>query len=113
MRLMSHLSHDPNLQSQLHAGGDLFKAIASSWHRKPAEAVSAIEREQTKQLCYGLCYGMGESRVAQGLSLDSSAARALKQGFLNAFPRLANLMDRLKAGARRQGFVRGAIAPPR
>jgi hypothetical protein len=33
--------------------------VASQWHKgKPADAVTAVERNQAKQLCYGLMYAI-------------------------------------------------------
>ena len=37
----------------------LFPQVASQWHKgKPADAVTAVERNQAKQLCYGLMYAI-------------------------------------------------------
>ena len=46
------------LHASAHHGAlPLFPQVASQWHKgKPADAVTAVERNQAKQLCYGLMY---------------------------------------------------------
>ena len=56
MRLLAHLSGDPALQTHLYArgGGDFFRSLAGAWHTKAPDAVTSVERGQTKQICYGI-----------------------------------------------------------
>ena len=75
MRLFAAFSHDPTLQRELAHHGDLFVRVAAAWHRKDAAAVSADERAKTKQLCYGLLYGMGAEKLGAGLGVRQPNAR--------------------------------------
>ena len=100
MRLMAHISGDPRLQAELHAGGDLFRRVAGAWHRKPPESVSAVEREHTKQLCYGLTYGLGVERMANTMSLSVQEASQLRRGFLSSFPVLSSFTEHVRKMAR-------------
>ena len=59
---------------------------AAAWNRKGAAAVTADERGKTKQLCYGLLYGMGVEKLGAGLGVSAADARHLKPRFLEAFP---------------------------
>jgi DNA polymerase I-like protein with 3'-5' exonuclease and polymerase domains len=105
MRLLAILSGDPRLVNELRAGGDLFRRLAALWHRAPLEDVTSTEREQTKQCCYGIIYGLGVERLAQNLDTSVQTARTLKQGFENFFSQLLRFTSHLKAHARRVGGV--------
>jgi hypothetical protein len=86
MRLMGVMSGDERLRRELALGGDLFSRLASVWLRKPLEAVGKQEREQCKQLSYGLIYGLGVANLAQSLGMGVPEARDLKVAFQQAFP---------------------------
>ena len=103
MRLFASFSGDPTLQRELGAGGDLFVRVAAAWNRKGAAAVTADERGKTKQLCYGLLYGMGVEKLGAGLGVSAADARHLKSRFLEAFPGLGRYIDELKRRARQTG----------
>ena len=87
MRLLAHFSKDLKLREVLQAGGDLFRMIMSSWIGKAAADVTPAERNQAKQLCYGLCYGLGMERLAGSLDVSVSQAYALRSRFLTVAPR--------------------------
>lgn len=105
MRLLAHFSSDVKLRGVLQAGGDLFCEIMSSWQGKPVAQVSAAERNQAKQLCYGLCYGLGMERLAASLGVSSSQAHSLRGRFLKSFPRLGQFQEWLRQQARQYGHV--------
>ena len=86
MRLMGVMSGDERLRRELALWGDLFSRLASVWLRKPLEAVGKQEREQCKQLSYGLIYGLGVANLAQSLGMGVPEARDLKVAFQQAFP---------------------------
>lgn len=103
---MAHLSGDPRLKAALADGRDFFRHVASAWHKgKAAEQVTPTEREQTKQLCYGLTYGMGVQQLAASLKLAVPQAKALKSAFHSAFPVLGQFADHLKATCRRRAYA--------
>lgn len=78
MRLMAYFSTDPVLRGHLDAGGDLFRHLASTWHNRPLDAVSSVEREQAKQVSYGLCYGLGNDALGKSLGLSKEEANKLR-----------------------------------
>ncbi|KAL1522953.1 hypothetical protein AB1Y20_017917 [Prymnesium parvum] len=105
MRLMAAFSRDPKCLQALHAGGDLFKEMCCRWHGKPIDQVSAEERNQAKQLCYGLCYGLGIERLAGVLNANVAYARSLRSEFLRSFPKLEHFQEVLRQQARQHGAV--------
>ena len=46
---------------------DVFQAMASKWKKKPLEAIEVTERQQVKQICYGILYGIGVKALSEQL----------------------------------------------
>ena len=69
----------------LHSNEDLFRSIAAAFFKREVGAVSAAEREKTKQLCYALCYGLGPEQLGGHLKISTPEARRLKEDFLRCF----------------------------
>jgi hypothetical protein len=63
MRILAHLCGDPALNKMIIAGEDIHKAVASIWLGKSAAHVTDSEREQAKEIGYGIIYGMGKSFI--------------------------------------------------
>ena len=57
---MAHLSDDQQLCQLLRRSDrDVFKNIAATWKRKDVDSVTDGERNEAKQICYGMLYGIG------------------------------------------------------
>lgn len=50
-------------------GTDPFALLAGRWLGRPPGEVTPEQRGHAKQLCYGLLYGMGPSRLAEEMGL--------------------------------------------
>lgn len=59
MRILAHLCGDPALTKMIISGEDIHKAVASIWLAKSPKHVTDAEREQAKEIGYGIIYGMG------------------------------------------------------
>jgi|LakMenEpi03Aug12_release.lakeMendotaPanAssembly.Ray.scaffolds.fasta_scaffold4243105_1 DNA polymerase theta len=57
---MAHMSEDRQLCQLLSRNDrDVFKSIAATWKRKHIDDVTEKERNEAKQICYGMLYGIG------------------------------------------------------
>lgn len=60
LRIMAHLSEDSQLCQLLSQNDqDVFKSIAATWKKKEINEVTDGERNEAKQICYGMLYGIG------------------------------------------------------
>ena len=105
LRLMAHFSKDATLDKAFDDGNDPFRTIAAKWLNKELGAVTTAERNQTKQLTYGLLYGMGSGRLAKGLRVEEAVARQHMESFKKAYPTLFEEFDKLLAGCREKGYI--------
>ena len=77
---------------------------------------AATNPDPDMAVCYGLCYGLGMERLAVGLSVSVSQARALRSQFLRSFPKLEHFQETIRKQARQHGRVmtlggRGRLLP--
>ncbi|KOX75679.1 DNA polymerase theta [Melipona quadrifasciata] len=86
LRILAHFSRDIVLCDIMRKPGDIFKNIAANWNHIPEDQVNDKIRQHTKQLCYGMIYGMGVKTLAGNLSVDEAKAKEFLDSFMNAYP---------------------------
>ncbi|KAF5402490.1 hypothetical protein PHET_04083 [Paragonimus heterotremus] len=120
LRLLAHFSQDSCLINLLSVdtpssnGFDLppppaldaFRKLAAYWlHLPSTEEVSATQRQQAKQLCYALVYGMGAQGLAAQLDISELEAQRLADSFLRAYPGVQQFISCTIQSAHRVGRV--------
>lgn len=97
VRVLAHFSGDVNLINILkQEDGDVFLLIASRWLNKDIESVTELERQQTKQICYGLINGMGGNAIAEKLNVSDKMGTLYKDQFMRTFPKVKTFIDAIK-----------------
>ncbi|XP_039301076.1 DNA polymerase theta [Nilaparvata lugens] len=97
LRLLAHLSQDTCLLDAFRTCDDVFISIAASWHSIPDSQVTDEMRHHTKQICYGLIYGMGVTSLAEQLELTEADAREMMRSFEEAYPALQSYLAKVVA----------------
>lgn len=67
---------------------DVFTIISARWNRCKEASITEKQRNDTKQLCYGIIYGMGMRSLAEALDIDEEAALLLSESFHQTYPGL-------------------------
>ncbi len=105
LRLMAHLSQDPNLLKAFEQGWDIHAATAAEVFNVNLNDVTSEQRRHAKAINFGLIYGMS----AFGLAKQIDASREEAQRYINTYflryPNVKDYMDRTKKLAHEQGFV--------
>lgn len=86
MRILAHLSQDPALLQVMKSEKDIFIAIAARWNKICADSVTETLRNGTKQICYGIVYGMGMKSLAESLKCTEQEAKLVAEQFHAAYP---------------------------
>ncbi|XP_076390192.1 DNA polymerase theta isoform X3 [Megachile rotundata] len=60
LRILTHFSKDETLCDIMTKSGDIFKNIAANWNHVSEDQVDDTMRQHTKQLCYGMIYGISK-----------------------------------------------------
>ena len=105
LRIMAHLSGDSRLQTYLNSDGDAFRLIAGEWLGVLPAEVSDDQRQQTKQLCYGMIYGIGGKALAEQLSVTESEAISFMESFKSKFPEMQNFIADTKQQCLAKGYI--------
>eukprot|EP00927_Polykrikos_kofoidii_P021323 TRINITY_DN20209_c0_g1_i2.p1 TRINITY_DN20209_c0_g1~~TRINITY_DN20209_c0_g1_i2.p1 ORF type:complete len:1747 (-),score=230.84 TRINITY_DN20209_c0_g1_i2:568-5808(-) len=105
VRLMAHFSKDIGFLRILRGGGDLFRHVAAGWLQKAEVDITAEERSGAKQICYGLVYGIGASRLALDLGISRAQAQEFQTSFMREYTGLSAWISTCRENARVKGFV--------
>lgn len=62
-------------------------------------------RQRTKQLCYGIIYGMGSKSLAKQLSVTELEANQFMETFMGTYPNVNNWLNQVVTQSREKGYV--------
>ncbi|MBO7502435.1 MAG: DNA polymerase I [Paludibacteraceae bacterium] len=105
LRLMAHLSGDKHMIEAFCLGQDIHAATAAKIFHKPIEEVTKEERRRAKTANFGIIYGISSFGLAQQLDCSRAEAKALIDGYFEAFPQVVEYIERQKQFARENGFA--------
>ena len=105
LRIMAHLSQDPNLIEAFNAGHDIHAATAAKIFHKPIEEVTSDERRRAKTANFGIIYGISAFGLAERIGCSRSEAKELIDGYFATYPGVKQYMDRSIQMARENGFT--------
>ena len=105
LRIMAHISQDPNLLRAFAEGVDVHKATASEVFGVPVPEVSSEQRRYAKVINFGLIYGMGAFGLASNLGIEQKAAKDYIDKYFARFAGVKRYMDETKARAGQLGYV--------
>ncbi len=105
LRVMAHLSQDPQMIEVFREGKDLHAATAANIYKKPIEEVTRDERTKSKRANFGIIYGITVFGLAERLDIPRDEAKMLIDGYFATFPDVHDYMEKSKEVARQQGYV--------
>lgn len=65
---------------------DVFKMIAATWQNINETEVTNQQRNNSKQICYGIIYGMGAKSLAEKMNCDEAEAKKQQDLFHKFYP---------------------------
>jgi DNA polymerase-1 len=105
LRVLAHLSEDPELVSAFARGEDIHRHSISKALGIPLESVTGELRSIGKMVSYGVTYGMGPFGLAQRLHIPMDQARIYIEGFFASYPRVRDYLDAVVAQAKLEGYT--------
>ena len=105
LRLLAHLSGDKKLCNFLNHGGDAFRMIAGEWLSIDASNVTDIQRQHTKQMCYGMVYGIGAKALGEQLGVSEDEAYKFMDSFKSKYPQLKKFISTTISECRDKGYI--------
>ena len=105
LRILAHMSGDAKLQRVLNSTGDVFKMIAGQWLGVPPSEVSPKERQNAKQICYGMVYGIGPRALGEQLGVCEEDAAQFMETFKSKYPTMRKFISTTVQGCRDNGCI--------
>lgn len=105
LRMIAHLSGDAKLMRILNQDGDVFKMIAAQWKSVSVEHVTPQQRQQAKQVCYGMVYGIGPKALGEQLEVEDNDAAVFIETFKSRYPGMRTFLRKTVETCREKGYV--------
>ena len=105
LRIMAHLSGDPNMIEAFRSGHDIHAATAAKIYKTDLDAVTPDMRRKAKTANFGIIYGISAFGLAERMNVDRKEAKELIDGYFQTYPRVKEYMDTSIGTGRRQGYV--------
>ncbi|HLF69494.1 MAG TPA: DNA polymerase I [Actinomycetota bacterium] len=105
LRILAHLSKDPNLVDAFRRGEDIHKLSISKALGIGVTEVTSELRSIGKMVSYGVTYGMGAFGLSQRLKIPMDQARTYIDGFFGLYPGVRQYLDAVVEQAAVDGFT--------
>lgn len=105
LRILAHITQDPALLQAFHDGQDIHAATASLVYGVPVDEVDAEMRRIAKILNFGVVYGISPYGISQRASLSVEEGKAFIDTYFGSYPGISDYINRIKAEAKRDGYV--------
>jgi DNA polymerase-1 len=106
LRVLAHLSGDPNLRSAFIDGVDVHRRTAAEVFDIAEAEVTSEQRRIAKAVNFGVIYGMGAFGLARDLRIRNEEAKEFIETFFAQFPGVKKFIEETKESARETGEVR-------
>jgi len=105
LRIMAHLSQDPNMLEAFNSGEDIHAATAAKIYKLPISDVASDMRRKAKTANFGIIYGISVFGLAERLAIPRGEAKELIDGYFETYPKVKEYMDKSIAVAREKNYV--------
>lgn len=94
LRIMAHLSQDPNMIEAFNSGEDIHAATAAKIYKLAIDEVTPDMRNKAKTANFGIIYGISVFGLSQRLDIPRGEAKDLIDGYFDSYPHVKEYMDK-------------------
>ena len=105
LRVLAHLSQDPELLEAFRRGEDIHAATASLMNDVPINEVTSDQRRIAKVLNFGVIYGLSAHGISQQTEFSREDGARFIETYFNKYPAIAGYLEEVKAKTRETQFV--------
>jgi DNA polymerase-1 len=105
LRIMAHLSSDPNMIEAFMSGHDIHAATAAKIYHLPIGDVTSDMRRKAKTANFGIIYGISAFGLSERLGVPRGEAKELIEGYFNTYPGVKQYIEDSIVRARANGWV--------
>jgi len=101
LRLVAHLSEDPEMLHAFHEGKDVHSHTASKVFEVPLEEVTKEMRHAAKAVNFGIIYGQGKYGLSQQLKISQKEAGEFIEKYFDRYKKVKEYMEATVEQARK------------
>lgn len=105
LRIMAHLSQDPNMLDGFLHGDDIHASTAAKIYKEDIKSVTNDQRRKAKTANFGIIYGISVFGLAERMQVDRKEAKDLIDGYFETYPEVKTYMDKSIDIAKDKGYV--------
>ena len=105
LRIMAHISKEPNLIQAFKEGKDIHTSTAADIFHVDESDVNADQRRKAKAINFGLIYGMSAFGLAKQLDLGRHEAQLYIDAYFDRYPCVKDYMENTREQARKKQYV--------
>ena len=105
LRLAAHVADIAELKHAFQQGHDIHALTASEVFNVPLDRMDAQTRRRAKAINFGIIYGISAFGLGNQIGVPQAQAAEYIRAYFERFPGIRAYMERIKAEARRTGFV--------
>lgn len=105
LRILAHISEDPNLVRAFHEGLDIHTATAAEIYSVPLKEVTSDLRRSAKAVNFGIAYGQGAFGLSENLGISVGEAKDIIERYFKRFKNVREYIEQTVKLAHEQGYV--------
>ncbi|MEZ7874630.1 MAG: DNA polymerase I [Bacteroidales bacterium] len=105
LRLMAHMSGDPDFIDAFRQGRDIHSATASKIFGIPEEELTKEQRGRAKTANFGIIYGISSFGLSQRLNIPRAESKKLIEDYFRSYPKVKEYMTGMTEMAKKYGYV--------
>ncbi|MEM9066726.1 MAG: DNA polymerase I [Planctomycetota bacterium] len=105
LRLLAHLSQDPNLIEAFRSGADIHREVAAQIHGVPLSDVTSDQRSGAKMVNFGIVYGITAFGLARRLGVPNGEAQEIIDAYKRRFSGITTFLAECVEEAKSKGLV--------
>ena len=105
LRLLAHMTEDPNLIAAFNENQDIHAATASQVLGVPLDQVTSDMRRSAKAINFGIIYGISDFGLSVQLGIRPSEAGEFISEYFARYPRVQQYLDSVKQHGVDEGYV--------
>ena len=106
LRILAHLSQDPNLVSAFQNGEDIHAATAAIINHCSLDEVTKDQRYKAKAVNFGILYGQSAFGLSETLGIPRKESAKIIEDYFEKFPTIKNLIEDTIAETKKTGIVK-------
>lgn len=106
MRLLAHLTLDPNLIKTFNEGRDVHTEVAARVFGVESDQVTKDMRRAAKVINFGIIYGMGVNALKENLGGTRAEAQTFYDNYFAAYPTIKHYFEEVVSTTKEMGYTK-------